>query len=102
MLPLIKNNIDKVKSLCQAHNVDVFSLFGSATRKEFSASSDLDFLVRFSPNIPLLDYADNYFNLLEKLQQLFNRDIDLVSERSLKNPVLIDEIAKSKITIYES
>lgn len=102
MLPLIKNNIDKIKSLCEAHEVVVFSLFGSATGHEFNATSDIDFLVRFSPSIPLLDYADNYFNLLGKLEQLFKRNIDLVSERSLKNPVLIEEITKSKITLYES
>jgi hypothetical protein len=81
--------------------VDSFALFGSATRGDFNNSSDIDFLVRFSSTIELFDYADHYFKFLENLAKLFNRPVDLVSEKSLKNPILIQEIDKSKISLYE-
>jgi len=66
--------------------VDSFALFVSATRSDFNNSSDIDFLVRFSNTIELLDYADNYFKFLENLAKLFNRPVDLVTEKSLKTP----------------
>lgn len=98
----VKIKLKKIRALCQSHNVESISLFGSAAKNNLKADSDLDFLVRFSNNIELLDYADNYFNLQEQLQALFNRQIDLISERSLKNPILIQEINNSKISLYES
>jgi hypothetical protein len=98
---LIKKNLNQISKLCEEHQVDSFALFGSATRSDFDNSSDIDFLVRFSSTIELLDYADNYFNFLENLEKLFNRPVDLVSEKSLKNPILIQEINKSKISLYE-
>ena len=102
MIPLVSEHFEKLKMLCKAHQVNSFYLFGSAAKKTAKQTSDLDFLVRFSPNIPLLDYADNYFDLLDKLKELFNRDIDLVSEKELRNPILISEINQTKIPIYES
>jgi len=102
MLDLVSNRVEELKKLCTAHNVNSIYLFGSAAKKTAKQSSDLDFLVRFSPKIPLLDYADNYFDLLDKLKTLFDREIDLVSERGLKNPILISEINQTKIPLYES
>uniref|UniRef100_UPI004048AA77 nucleotidyltransferase family protein n=1 Tax=Roseivirga sp. TaxID=1964215 RepID=UPI004048AA77 len=102
MISLVKNNIQNLAQLCKEHHVEVMSLFGSATSQQFNTESDLDFLVKFSDSIGLLDYSDNYFSLLDKLNTLFSRKVDLVSEKSLKNPILIDEIKNSKITLYES
>lgn len=100
MIPLIKQNIQQIEKLCKEHKVDSFALFGSAINDTIDKSSDIDFLVKFSNSIALLDYADNYFDLLEKLEMLLRRPIDLVSEKSLKNPILIQEINKSKIPLY--
>jgi predicted nucleotidyltransferase len=62
--------------------------------------SDIDLLVQFSEDIQILDYADNYFSLLENLEKLLNKKIDLVSIKSLKNPILIKEIEGSKLELY--
>lgn len=97
---LIKKNIPKIHQLCKIHGVESLSLFGSAAKNELTKQSDVDFLVRFSSSIALLDYADNYFNLLEKLKNLFKRKVDLVSEKSLKNPILIKEINDTKVSLY--
>lgn len=75
-------------------------LFGSAVRADFNDESDIDLLVTFSDEIHLLDYADNYFALKEALESFFGRNVDIVSSKALKNPVLIDEINKSKIKVY--
>lgn len=102
MTRLIEDNIAHIRALCKNHKVDSFYLFGSAAHGTFRNDSDLDFLVKFSNSIELLDYADNYFDLLERLQLLFKRKVDLVTESSLKNRILIDEINQSKIVLYES
>lgn len=54
-------------------------LFGSAARGESTAKSDLDFLVEFeNPNF------DSYMDLLEYLEKLFGRRVDLVLANTLK------------------
>ena len=63
-------------------------------------NSDIDFLVKFSNKINVLDYADNYFSVHEKLEKLIGKKVDLVSVKSLKNPILISEINNSKIELY--
>ncbi len=86
--------------LCKKHKVKSISLFGSAARNSMKEGSDIDFLVEFSENIDVLDYADNYFSLLEGLEDIFERRIDLVSVKSLKNPILKEEINRSKVDLY--
>ena len=102
MVKGIENNIQQIIDIFKAHQVEAVYLFGSATNDSFNVKSDYDFLVRFSKSIELLNYADNYFTLLEKLKSILKRNVDLVSERSLKNPVLIEEINNTKVPIYES
>lgn len=97
----IENNIHKIIDLCKVHQVDAIYLFGSAATEHFNKNSDYDFLVQFNKSIELLNYADNYFTLLDKLKNLLKRDVDLVSERSLKNTILIKEINNTKISLYE-
>ena len=82
------------------HNVKAISLFGSAAKNTMHESSDIDFLVRFSDDIDVLEYADNYFSLLDQLEQILERKVDLVSSRSLKNPILREEIYQSKVDLY--
>ncbi len=42
----------------------------------------------------------NYITLKEKFEELFGRDVDLVEEQTLKNPILINSINKNKELIY--
>lgn len=92
--------MNEIIALCKVHNVTSIALFGSAATNEMNENSDIDFLVLFSEEIDVLDYANNYFSLLEKLENLLDRKIDLVSVKSLKNPVLIEEIDRSKVDLY--
>ncbi|MBW2963040.1 nucleotidyltransferase family protein [Mesonia aestuariivivens] len=96
---MIDRNIKRVKTLCKKHKVEKLYLFGSATNETFSENSDIDFLVKF--NISDLSlYFDNYISFKEKLGKIFKRDIDLVEEQTLKNPILINSINKNKELIY--
>ena len=74
-------------------------LFGSALNSDFNKESDIDFLVKFKP-FEISKYFDNYLNLKENLESLFGRKVDLLEEQTLKNPILIKSIDKSKKLIY--
>lgn len=100
MIKLIEDKLNDIITLCKLHSVKSIALFGSAAKGTMNENSDIDFLVQFSDEIDVLDYADNYFRLLDALEKLMNKKIDLVSRKSLKNPILIDEIERSKVDLY--
>jgi uncharacterized protein len=92
----------RLDELCRRFRVEILYLFGSAAAGDFREdSSDLDFLVRFQPATPR-EHADHYFGLLEELENLFGRPIDLVEEEAIRNPYLRDSIESSRHLIYEA
>lgn len=100
MIPLIQNKLDEIRETCKQHHVKAISLFGSAAKDALHEDSDIDLLVTFSDSLDVLEYADNYFSLLEKLEEILHRKVDLISSKSLKNPILKEEIFKSKVDLY--
>jgi hypothetical protein len=63
-------------------------LFGSVLNSNFNKESDIDLLVKFK-FIELSKYFDNYMNSKENLEKLFEREVVLVEEQTLRNPILI-------------
>lgn len=100
MEKIVVDKMNDIVALCKRHHVKSIALFGSAARGEMNKNSDLDFLVEFSDTLDVLMYADNYFSLLENLENLMAMKVDLVSVKSLKNPILIEEINRSKTALY--
>ena len=97
----LDNFIEQIQGLCAQHKVRNLIAFGSVIRDDFKADSDIDLLVDINSNDPI-DYAENYFELKFKLQDLLNRPIDLLERKGLKNSYLIQSINRSKRTIYEA
>ncbi len=93
MISFIEENYELLKRLCKKYHVKRFEIFGSAlTGQGFDPEkSDLDFLVEFLPLQPG-EHANAYFGLLEALQDLFNRHVDLVMPRAIKNPYFLESI----------
>ncbi len=84
MHELIKSKRSEIVRLCLEYKVQSLSLFGSATRDDFDPErSDLDFLVEFQPQ-ERRGFNDVYFKLLEELEALFEREIDLVERRAVE------------------
>lgn len=98
-MELIRKHTDRIVELCRQYNAIKLYVFGSAVSDNFKPDSDIDFLVKFG-EVDLYDYFDNYMDLKESLEKLFERKVDLVEEQSLKNPVLIRSIEKNKQLIY--
>ena len=96
---IVDLNIEDLKRLCKIYNVEKMYLFGSALNSNFNKESDVDLLVKFKV-IELSKYFDNYMDFKEKLENLFGHEVDLVEEQTLRNPILINSINKSKELIY--
>ncbi len=89
-----------LENLCRRHGVARLALFGSALRDDFdSDTSDLDFAVEFSHMSPS-EHAGAYFGLLEDLESLFARGVDLVEISAVRNPYLRREIEERQETLY--
>ena len=100
MFPLVAENRDAIRRLCRRFRVRRLELFGSAAQGKFDeASSDLDFIVEFD-NFGPSGYANAYFGLLEGLQHLFDREIDLVVLSAVKNPYFLESIEQSRTPLY--
>jgi predicted nucleotidyltransferase len=101
MISLIENNYEAIKDLCVKFRVRRLELFGSAIDDENfdPEESDLDFLVEFQP-LKQGEYADAYFGLFEALETLFNRHVDLVMVRAIKNPYFLEAINKGRKVLY--
>lgn len=100
MQRLLAENMDEIKSLCMTHNVKNLFAFGSICTDRFNDNSDIDLLISFNP-MDFGDKADTYFELAEKFEILFHRPVDLVTDKSLKNPYFIDSLNETKTLLYE-
>lgn len=74
-----------IKSACKQYGVERLRVFGSVLTDRFDPqTSDVDFLVTFQPGRENLFH--DYFDLKFELERIVGRNVDLVMERSVKNP----------------
>ena len=76
---IILEKIKREKAKLKKNGVKKIGLFGSYLQKKQHKKSDIDFLVEFK-TIDL----DKYLYVLNFLEKLFKRKIDLVIEKDLK------------------
>ena len=98
-MSLIERNIDAISRLCNAYAVAQLSVFGSVLTDRFDDDSDIDLLVTFHA-MPVEDYADNYLQLQAALQDLLGREVDLVEDKAIRNPVFRSQMDRTKVQIY--
>ena len=97
----LDNYITQITLLCREHKVKSLFAFGSVLTKKFDPKSDIDFVVDIMANNPI-DYAENYFELKFKLEDLLKKPIDLLEQKGLRNSHLIQNINNSKKKLYEA
>lgn len=96
----VEQKREQVAELCRQYHVQRLEIFGSALRDDFDAQhSDLDFLVEFEP-LPTGSYAKTYFGLIEALEKLFCRPVDLVVASAIRNPYFRESVDRSKTLLY--
>ena len=98
---IITSKINALRSICKRYKVSSLYVFGSAVNGEFDdESSDIDMLVEIEEEDPI-ERGELLMSFEKKLEQLFKRKVDLLTKASLHNPVLIDNINKTKVPVYD-
>lgn len=92
----VMRRIDALRSIAKANGARTLRLFGSAARGDERADSDLDFIVELERGRTLLDVV----GLRIELEQLFDRPVDVVTEKSLK-PRLREAVLRDAVTLLE-
>ncbi len=99
MQKIIENKRDEIMELCKIYDVKTMYFFGSVCTDNFNNNSDIDILISFK-DISIEKYTDNYFKLHYEFEDLFNRKIDLLTEKSITNPYFIESVEETKELLY--
>jgi predicted nucleotidyltransferase len=97
---IIADNIHQIRMICEQNHIQSLFAFGSVCNDQFNNASDIDLLVSFKP-LDYGDYADNYFRTADLFEKIFDRPVDLVTDKSLKNPYFINSVNQTKVLLYE-
>jgi predicted nucleotidyltransferase len=88
----IRKMREPILACAKQHGAIRVRLFGSVSRGEARAGSDVDFLVQYEPERSLVDHI----SLIQELASLLKVDVDVVSERALsarlREQVLLDAV----------
>ena len=97
----ISHNRAEFESICIRHGIEKLFAFGSSVSTEFNTEkSDLDFVVELNITDPL-DRGETIISLWNNLEELFKRQVDLLTNNSIQNPFLRDSINATKVLIYD-
>ncbi len=98
MEPRIPIDMEQIKAFCQKWRIKEFYLFGSVLRDDFGPDSDVDVLVKLIDykNIGMYEWQD----MIDELESVFGRKVDLVSADGVRNPFIRLDIAQNRILIH--
>ena len=84
-----------IRPILMQYDVKFAGIFGSYARGDEKASSDIDILVDFNKPISFIDF----FNMKESVSQKLEKEVDIVSVKSVL-PYFEDYINKDLKVIY--
>ena len=87
-----------VDAICKQYDVERLELFGSALLDEGNAK-DYDFLVEFGQRSQGRRLKD-FLGLAESLESTLGKPVELLTNRSLKNPFFRQSVMRQKEIIY--
>ncbi len=79
LVEFIHSKRTAILQLAQQYGARNVRLFGSLARGQDNEASDIDLLVNFEPDRSLLDHVA----LMQDLEDLLGRKVDIVSEKAL-------------------
>jgi hypothetical protein len=99
---IITSHQNEIAAICKSNGVKRLFAFGSVVSNKFNTeTSDIDLYVEVNETDPIK--KGNYMlNLYEAFEKLFNRKVDLLTTKSLRNPILKEVIDETKVLVYES
>jgi predicted nucleotidyltransferase len=89
---------DEIREFCRRWKVSELALFGSVLREDFGPDSDVDVLVELARDhrLSLFDWLE----MIDELEAIFGRPVDLVSKSALRNPFRRHEILTTREVIH--
>ena len=97
---ILKKKQEALFLLCEQNGVLRLYAFGSVLRKDFNKKSDIDLIIELSQEDPI-ERGEMMLSLWDKFELLFDRKVDLLSNKPIRNPYLAKEIESTKQLIYE-
>ena len=97
IIPEISQN--QIEIICKKHKVRSLYLFGSMAKGKANHASDADLLVQFD-HIELSKYFENFMQLKDDFESLFQRRIDLIEDQAIRNPIFRKVVDRDKKLIY--
>jgi predicted nucleotidyltransferase/uncharacterized protein with HEPN domain len=99
MEALVVRNLVGIAEICKQFGAMRLDVFGSATTGAFTDSSDIDFLVTFTPETK--KSIGHYMEMEVALSALLGREIDLVDDKEFENPYFQHSVRTSRITVFD-
>ncbi len=93
--PFVLEKLPRMKAVLRKNKVRRAYLFGSVCTEQFTDKSDIDIIVSFHEGTDPLTLGDLWWDIYFSLEDLLERPVDLLTERSLQNPYLKKEIEKT-------
>lgn len=99
---MIRIPLDRARltEFCRKWKITRMAFFGSVLRDDFRPDSDVDVMVAFSPcsQWSLFDMVD----IKLELEKMFKRDVDIVEDGTIRNPIKRRCIYENLEVVYES
>ena len=91
----------EIAAFCERNAIERMATFGSVTRDDFTAESDIDILVQFAPGKTV---GHEFIDIQDELARLLGHKVDMYTFAAIarsRNPLLRSEILGSAETLYE-
>jgi predicted nucleotidyltransferase len=92
--------LPQVITILKNHKIKNAYVFGSVVTDKFNEKSDVDFLLNIELGLDPVEAGGHLWDIYYELKDLLNREVDILTERTLKNPYFIKEINRTKYPIY--
>ncbi len=101
-IPLFFRKYEKqLNELCKKNKVQKLYAFGSVCTENFDTQrSDIDLIVSLYEMQPV-EKGETLLNLWREFEKIFSKQVDLMTDKPIKNPYLKQSVEKSKTLIYE-
>lgn len=97
---IFQNKAFAIEQLCLENKVGKLYLFGSALTPNFSKKSDIDLIIEIEEENPIKK-GELLMKTWSDLETIFQRKVDLLTSKNVKNPILKKSIEDNIQLIYD-